>query len=113
MVDPERTYGRNKHVRIHWGTVDENLKFHPGSKYLLASPAERAKLIFPEDWDMSEVQTLPSERKAGCPSNQSEEDCNFLYGDIWLLEHVARVTGLRDDLIKAFGGNKEIFDLYG
>ena len=29
VVDPDRTSGRNKHRRIHWGTVDENNKFHP------------------------------------------------------------------------------------
>ena len=29
VVDPDRKSGRNKHRRIHWGTVDENMKFHP------------------------------------------------------------------------------------
>lgn len=110
VVDPERTSGRNKHKRIHWGTVDENKKFHPNQTYLMTSPAERSKLIFPSDLDMSEVESLKSERKAGRPSSQGTEDSNLLYGDTWLLEQVARVTGLRDDLTKVFDGNIETVD---
>jgi hypothetical protein len=109
VIDPDRKSGRNKHKRIHWGTIDENMKFHPNKNYISASPAERERLIFPPGWDMSEVRSLPSERKAGRPS-ASEEDSNLLYGDIWLLEHVAERTGLRSDLIKAFDGNKEMAD---
>ena len=67
IVDPERTSGRNKHKRIHWGTLDDDMKFHPNNNYIMASPEERAKLIFPDDWDMSEAKALPSERKAGRP----------------------------------------------
>ena len=65
VVDSDRKSGRNKHVRVHWGTVDENKVFHPNKTYMMASPAERNKLIFPEDWDLSEIQKLPSARKAG------------------------------------------------
>ena len=109
VIDPERKSGRNKHKRIHWGTVDEDLRFHPNENYISASPSERAKLIFPPEWDMSEARSLPSERNAGRPSS-AEEDSNLLYGDIWLLEQVAGKTGLRSDLIKAFDGNKEMAD---
>ena len=109
VIDPERTSGRNKHVRIHWGTVDDNLKFHPNNRYIMAPPEERAKLIFPEDWDMSEAQALPGNRKAGRPSSPTV-DSNLLYGDTWLLEQVAERTGLKDDLSKAFNGNKEVVD---
>lgn len=105
VVDPERKSGRNKHIRIHWGRVDENLKFHPNDRYLLASPQERARLIFPEDWDMSEARALPSERGAGRPAVM--EDSNLLYGDIWFMEQVAEKVGLRADLLKAFDGNVE------
>lgn len=110
IIDPERKSGRNKHKRIHWGTVDDEMKFHPNNNYIMASPEERAKLVFPEDWDMSEAKSLPSERKAGRPSTLQEEENNRLYGDIWLLEQVAIKTGLKDDLVKAFNGNKEIVD---
>lgn len=107
VVDPDRKSGRNKHRRIHWGTVDENMKFHPNKNYISASLAEREKLVFPPEWDMSEARSLPSERKAGRPS-ASDEDSNLLYGDIWLLEQVAERIGLRSDLVKAFDGNQEM-----
>ena len=109
VIDQERKSGRNKHKRIHWGTVDENLRFHPNKNYISASPSEREKLIFPPEWDMSEARSLPSERKAGRPFS-AEEDSNLLYGDIWLLEQVAERIGLRSDLVKAFDGNKEMAD---
>ena len=109
VVDPERTSGRNRHRRIHWGTVDEDNKFHPNKTYLYADVSERRKLIFPDDWDMSEVASLPSERKAGRPSCD-DDDSNKLYGDIWLLEQIAGNTGLRKDLEEALGGNREMAD---
>lgn len=109
VIDPERSTGRNKHKRIHWGTLDDDMKFHPNSNYISASPAERAKLIFPSGWDMSEALSLPSERKAGRPPS-GDEDTNLLYGDIWMLEQVADRIGLRDDLAKAFDGNREMAD---
>ena len=109
VVDPDRTSGRNKHRRIHWGTVDENNKFHPNKTFLYADVSERRRLIFPDDWDMSVVASLPSERKAGCPSS-GDEDCNKLYGDIWLLEQIADRTGIRKDLEEALGGNREMAD---
>ena len=92
VIDPERTSGRNKHVRIHWGTVDDNLKFHPNNRYIMAAPEERAKLIFPEDWDMSEAQALPGNRKAGRPSSPTV-DSNLLYGDTWLPRASGRTHG--------------------
>lgn len=110
VVEPDRKSGRNKHKRIHWGTLDDDNKFHPNQNYIIASPEERAKLIFPEDWDLSEAKSLPSERKAGRPSSSKSEDSNLLYGDIWLLEQVAKTIGLREDLVKAFNGNQEIAD---
>ena len=109
VIDPKRSSGRNKHKRIHWGTLDDDMKFHPNSNYISASPAERAKLIFPSDWDISEARSLPTERKAGRPPS-GDEDANLLYGDIWLLELVADRIGLRDDLVKAFDGNREMAD---
>ncbi len=109
VIDPERKSGRNRHKRIHWGTLDEDLRFHPNKNYIAASPAERARLVFPSEWDMSEARSLPGERKAGRPPS-GEEDSNLLYGDIWLLEQVAERIGLRSDLEKAFDGNKEMAD---
>jgi hypothetical protein len=106
-IDPST--GKKKYRHIHWGTVDGNLKFLPGTPFFLAPPEERAKLIFPEGWDMSEAEKLSGLRKPGRPPY--DEDCqNRLYGDIWLLEMVAAKTGIRQDLETVFGGNSEIVD---
>ena len=103
--DPDT--GKTKHKRIHWGTVDDSNKFIPGSKYIFAPIEERAKLVFPEDWDLSELEKLSGGRKPGRPIIESQDE-NRLYGDIWLMEQIVEVTGLREDLNKVFDGNKEL-----
>jgi len=106
-IDPD--IAKKKYRYIHWGAVDENRKFIPGSPFYLASPEERARLVFPEDWDMSEAEKLTGLRKPGRPV--CDIDCqNRLYGDIWLLEQVAKKTGIQQDLEVVFNGNCEIVD---
>jgi hypothetical protein len=101
--------GKKRYKHIHWGSVDDNLKFIPGSEFILASPEERSRLIFPEEWDMSAAENLTGLRKPGRPAN--EDECkNRLYGDIWLLEQIALKLGIRQDLEKVFSGNTEIVD---
>jgi len=106
---PDPATGKKKYHHIHWGTVDENLRFIPGSQFFLTPPEERSRLIFPEEWDMSEAEKLAGLRKPGRPE-YSGEDQNRLYGDIWLLEQVAARTGIRQDLEAVFRGNREIVD---
>lgn len=101
--------GKKRYSYVHWGLVDENLKFIPSSKYILASVEERSKLIFPPEWDMSEVHKLSGFRAPGRPSYDGEE-LNRFYGDIWLLEEIAQKTGLRQDLAAVFNGNQELVD---
>jgi hypothetical protein len=99
--------GKKKYHYIHWGTVDENMKFTPGSQFFLASPEERVRLIFPENWDTSEAKKLTGLRPPGRPVYGG--DCqNRFYGDIWLLEQIAMKTGIRQDLETVFDGNREI-----
>ena len=106
-IDPNT--GKKKYRHVHWGTVDETLKFIPGTKFHLASPEERNKLIFPKEWDMSEVEMLTGLRKAGRPAYT--DDCeNRLYGDVWLLDQIATKTGIRKDLETVFHGNREMVD---
>lgn len=50
--------GKNVHCHIHWGVIDENLKFYPGKNYFYADIEERSKLIFPKNWDLSELSRL-------------------------------------------------------
>lgn len=99
--------GRRKYRLQHWGTLTPDLKFIPGKQYLYASTEDRGKLIFPPEWDLSELDKLASNRKAGRVAHEGE-DFNRLYGDIWLLERVADMTGLRKDLMSVFDGNAEI-----
>ena len=50
--------GKNVHCHVHWGVIDENLKFYPGKNYFYADIEERSKLIFPQNWDLSELSRL-------------------------------------------------------
>jgi len=106
-VDPVTQ--KKKYRHIHWGTVDDNRKFIPNSQFYMASPEERALLIFPEDWDMSEAVKLTGMRPPGRPAYDGN-DQNRFYGDIWLLEQIAAKTGIRQDLEAVFNGNCEIVD---
>ena len=56
---------RRKYVHCHWGVVDENKKFIPGKRYVFASLEERERLIFPDDWDMSEAKRLSGAKQPG------------------------------------------------
>ena len=103
--DPET--GKVTHKRIHWGKVDENNKFYPGTKFVFAPVEERSKLIFPDDWDLSELEKLSGGKRLGRPVIESQDE-NRLYGDIWLMEQVADATGICEDLLKVFKGNKEL-----
>ena len=99
--------GKRKYSCLHWGAVTEELKFIPGKQYLYASPEERARLVFPEGWDLSEIEKLQSERRQGRPA-YGGTDVNRFYGDVWLLERVADKVGLRADLMAAFHENTGI-----
>ena len=106
-VDKET--GKKKYRYIHWGTVDDNNRFLPGVQFYQSAPEERARLIFPEGWDMSEAKKLTGLREPGRPEYDGE-DRNRFYGDIWLLEQIAAETGIRKDLETVFDGNCEIVD---
>ena len=93
----------------HWGTVDEDLKFHPNRAFLYLSLEERSKLIFPKDWDMSELDELSSTRRR-CRVSYQKDDVDKQYGATWLLDQVAECTGLKEDLRAVFGGNMEIVE---
>lgn len=104
QIDPDT--GKKSYHHIHWGRLDENNKFIPGKNYLVASIAERGKLIFPREWDLSEIKKLSGAREKGRPAIESQNE-NRLYGDIWLLEQIADKTDIRKDLLKVFCGNEE------
>jgi len=103
--------GKKKLTRILWGSVDENLVFKPNKTYLLADGQTRDSLDFPPEWDIGAIAGLQdrSTRDAarrGRPSCKGE-DANRIYGDVWLLENICRKTGLEDDLLSVFGGDRQ------
>jgi len=65
--------------------------------------------VFPKDWDLSEIAKLSANRGPGRPA-YNDEDKNRLYGATWLLEQIARTTGIRRDLEEVFDGNKDMVD---
>lgn len=97
---------RRRH--IHWGVLKNN-KFIPWADFLALSAAERAKFIFPAEWDLSILAKLSDRRKPGRPVPDYDAQ-NRLYGDIWLLEQIAEKTKIRRDLEVVFEGNDEIVD---
>jgi transposase len=106
-VDPES--GKKKYRHLHWGSVDENLKFMPSSEFYLALPEERCKLIFPDGWDISETLKFTGLRGPGRPA--CDMACqNRFYGDIWLMEQIAKKIGVRQDLDAVFNGDYELVD---
>ena len=56
---------------------------------------------------MCEVSESPSTRRRGRVSYQ-EDDVDRQYGATWLLDRVAEVTGVKDDLLKVLDGNHEM-----
>ncbi|MDR1165454.1 MAG: transposase [Deltaproteobacteria bacterium] len=107
ILDP--LTGVKKYRHVHWGTLDENLKFTPNSPFYEATPEERAKLIFPDNWDMSLAEKFTGLKNHEWP-NFCSNCMNRLYGDVWLLENIANITGIRQDLLTVFDNNYEIVD---
>ena len=87
LVSSPKT-GKSYLRQIHWGTVDENLKFIPGKLFIVTPPEERKKLVFPDGWDLSAAEQFTGLRKPGRPAIVVQDD-NRLYGHIWLLEKTA------------------------
>lgn len=97
---------RSNHSLCHWGRLDDDRVFRPNNNYLLLSPAERDRFIFPPEWDISGVRQLPSHRGPGRTAYVAA-DQDRLYGHIWLLEKLADSLGVLSDLERVFERNRE------
>jgi len=100
--------GRKVRRHRHYGVIENN-RFTPWADFLALPAGERAKFIFPREWDLSLMDKLSDRRGQGRPVLDCEAQ-NRLYGDIWLLERIAEKTRIRHDLEVVFDGNKEIVD---
>ena len=98
--------GKRRYSYKNWGTVDDGGHFHPNSAYFYATLEERRRLIFPAEWDLSEIKALSGTGHRGAVEYEGG-DLDRMYGPTWFLDNVARATGLLDDLQKVFGGNLE------
>ncbi len=97
--------GKKQYRHKHWGTVDDDNRFHPNTTYFNASPAERAKLIFPAEWILDEARGRGEDKRGRV--EYSKDDVDRQYGPTWLLDKVADATGVRSDLLKVFDNNEE------
>lgn len=86
--------GKRNYKRLHWGTLDENLKFIPNDDFLALSKKEKGKFIFPENWDISSIYSEHGK--------MLEQSYNKLYGETWLLENIVEQLGIREDLLDVF-----------
>jgi hypothetical protein len=105
-IDPKT--GKKKYHRIHWGTIDKNLKFTPTTRYTYATQEEKNNLKFPTTWNLTELNKQQTPNNTNKTTTYNKEDKNRLYGDIWLLEQIATKTEIRQDLEKVFNNNNEI-----
>lgn len=102
----DESSGRTERRVMHWGKLTAENRFIPNEAYMALSPAEREKLIFPEEWDLTEARNLPSERGRGRPQS-SRQTGDRLYGATWFLDKLADKLGVTKDLLTAFQGNRE------
>ena len=115
---------------IHWGRLDDKMRFHPNERFLFEKPSEKAKFIYPPDWDLSLINiSVPSaydngvEDMAKSSVNPQAEDPNEgttsaketilinqnrFYGATWLLGMIADRAGVRADLMAAFDENESV-----
>lgn len=109
--------GVEKRKYFDWGKLDANNIFTPLPRFLYLPPEERAKFIFPDEWDISSIQ------EAQVPAPAPVEDAVLIidqaasiaynsrfYGGVWLLERIADEMGLREDLMITFSYNQVLVD---
>lgn len=107
-VDPDTGKRTNRH--IHWGKYDpQTHKFFPNMTFLSLSQEERNKLIFPEDWDLAEIDYGIDKQESFYHHQVQPKE--KLYGDIWFLEQIIDKLGIQEDLMNVFNENKEIVDM--
>lgn len=97
--------GKKQYRHKHWGSIDRENVFHPNTTYFNASPAERAKLIFPKSLVLTEAKGRGENRRGRV--EYDKDDVDRQYGATWLLDKVAEETGVKDDLMKVFDNNVE------
>ena len=93
--------------RTSWGVVIDS-RFIPNKRFLYATQEEREKLIFPDHWDLSAIQTdTPTFNTTFDLSSVSDYHDRF-FGTTWLLGQIADKLHIKEDLLETFDGNEEM-----
>ena len=109
--------GVEKRKYFDWGKLDAFNKFTPLPRFLYLTPEERAKFVFPEEWDISSIQEaqIPEPTPVNNAVLVVDQTVSIVansrfYGGVWLLERIAEQAGLREDLQVVFAYNQVIVD---
>lgn len=109
--------GTPKFKHIHWGSLDSRNVFHPNSAFLYLPMQERQRFVFPDDWDLSELQGHESPPLAPVSEAVLSVEAGMIavaqsrsYGAVWLLERLGEQLGVREDLMATFEHNQSIVD---
>jgi len=103
-----REDGKKTRRYTHWGALADGNRFVPNLRFMTLDASERKKLIFPDDWDLSEISSLMSQREERLEYFDPNTVENKFYGDIWLLHKIAEDIGLVRDLMVTFYYNAEV-----
>ena len=112
---------------VYWGEVSETLKFLPNDRYILASDEERNRLIFPESWDISAIDSVrkispdipvisdPCIANDGSAFSGTVRTCsskgqfsNRFYGGTWFLWQIAVRKHVVEDLLRVFDDRRSV-----
>ena len=108
-TQPFVTTPEGKTVRRHysWGVLIDS-KFIPNKNFIYASAAEREKLIFPEDWDLSAITSNDTVSTDTFDLSAVGDYHDRFFGATWLLGKIADRLHIREDLLKIFDGDEWI-----
>ena len=107
----DKKTGQKKSLHIHWGTLDDQLRFYPNKNYLNATEEERNHLVFPDEWDLTLLDNLmPYEGAEQRVKNEKRSNAlldSYSSGkrdsveaeQIYRLIHSLRATNLSPDAI--------------
>ena len=102
---------------FHWGSLDANNVFHPNHVFLYLPTDEKNKFIFPDEWDLRELDLhhnpipVPTTQSVvAVEKNVITVSQSRTYGAVWLLERLGEQLGIREDLMATFCQNQVIVD---
>ncbi|WP_406043758.1 hypothetical protein, partial [Succinimonas sp.] len=65
VVTAKNAEGKNYRKYQHYGTIDQNFVFKPFAEFLFLPGEEKAKFIFPEEWDLSYLSNYQKQASSG------------------------------------------------